>query len=127
MDVVEVPMIFNNHEEAFDIAAIREIIKDAQTPASKVILPKLPFSIKDTVTLYSNAAITLGSRHHSMVLSVTNATLTIAVVYDEYYYMKHKGVSDEYEDLVVLVNIADADLVDRIRLTIDEFIEKQVR
>ena len=127
MRVVAIPMIFSDHEEAFDIAAIREIIDEAQIPQEKVTIPNLPLSIDDTVALYSNASVTLGSRHHSMVLSVANATPTIAVVYDEYYYMKHKGVSDEYGELVELVNIENSSPSEYIPSLIENLLNKQVK
>ena len=120
LKVIAVPMIFSDHEEVFDIAAIREVLVAADIPSEKIITPDLPVSIDETVNIYANASLTLGSRHHSMVLSVANDTPTIAIVYDEYYHMKHKGVSDEYKDQVLLVKIDDLSSIQGVQ----EFLQK---
>jgi polysaccharide pyruvyl transferase WcaK-like protein len=105
-NIVPVPMAFSDFSEVLDIAAIRDIVALTGLPESRFKLPPKPLTAAAMKSLYENASVTIATRHHAMVLSVSSKTPTIAIAFDRYYRMKHEGVGQYYRQHFYVCNSA---------------------
>lgn len=95
LNVIMLSMNFGSNNG--DRACLSEIKCRCSHKNQIVVVEKdlLPQQLK---LLFANAELTLCTRHHSLVFSVSAGVPTIVISFDQYYRTKLKGVSKEFAD-----------------------------
>lgn len=96
MNVIMVSMVYGPGTNS-DRRTLEKIRNKCSYHDRITILDKelLPQQLK---YVFSNANLTICTRHHPLVFSLSSGVPTIAISFDQYYRMKLEGVSQEYSN-----------------------------
>lgn len=101
--IVPISMAFSDARKGLDDAAIHDVLRVADLPSGTVVHPEGVMSIGKIKGLYAKARITIATRHHPMVLSVSSGVPTLSIAFDDYYRMKLEGVGAYFPGLFSVV------------------------